>query len=136
MTEHICDDKDVVLVVDDEDMIGDMVGAMVERHGCQHVSFNDPTEALRYYKENSQIITLMITDLTMPKLPGPDLIRNALRIDPSLPIILITGYAEEHIPDDVRPLVQCVVPKPFVKAEVLDAVRTALNKVDRQHPSA
>lgn len=114
-------------------MIGEMIGNMAERHGCQHVSFNDPTEALRYYAENSQKITLMITDLTMPKLPGPDLIKNALRINPKLPIILMTGYAEEHIPDDIQPLVRRILPKPFVKAEVLDAVRTALGKVHRQH---
>ena len=128
MVETICDDEDVVLIVDDEEMIGDMIGHIVERHGCQHVSFNDPVEALQYYRENGQKITLMITDLTMPVLPGPDLIKHVLRINPKLPIILITGYAEEHIPDDIRPLVQHILPKPFVKADVLDAVRTALNK--------
>jgi two-component system, cell cycle sensor histidine kinase and response regulator CckA len=135
MVEKICDDNDVVLVVDDEEMIGDMIGHMVERHGCQHVSFDDPTEALKYYTENSQKITLMITDLTMPKLPGHALIRNALRINPKLPVILITGYAQEHIPDEIHPLVHRVLPKPFVKAEVLDAVRTALNEAGRQDAS-
>ncbi len=126
MVETICDDKDVVLIVDDEAMIGEMIGRMVERYGCQYVSFDDPTEALQYYIENGQKITLMITDLTMPKLPGPDLIKNALRINPKLPIILITGNAKEHIPDDIHSLVHRVVPKPFAKVEVLDAVRTAL----------
>lgn len=135
MIETICDDKDVVLVVDDEAMIGEMIGNIVERHGCQHVSFNDPTEALQYYIENSQKITLMITDLTMPVLPGPDLIRRALRINPKLPIILITGYAEEHIPDDIRPVVHRVLPKPFVKTELLDAVRTALENAGHEHSS-
>jgi two-component system, cell cycle sensor histidine kinase and response regulator CckA len=136
MVGTICDDRDVILVVDDEEMIEEMIQGIVERHGCRHVSFSNPTEALQYYTENSQEITLMVTDLTMPVLPGPDLIRNALRINPKLPIILMTGYAEEHIPDDVRPLVHLVLPKPFTKAEMLDAVRTALNKVDYQHPSA
>ena len=135
MTQTICDDKDIILVVDDEEMIGEMIGDMVERHGCQHVSFDDPTEALRYYIENSQKITLMITDLTIPKLPGHALIKNALRINPKLPIILVTGYADEHIPDDIHPLVRCVLPKPFVKAEVLDAVRMALNKAGHQDRS-
>ena len=136
MIETICDDKDVVLVVDDEAMIGEMIGNIVERHGCQHVSFNDPTEALQYYIKNSQNITLIITDLTMPVLPGPDLIRRAIQINPKLPIILMTDYAEEHIPDDVRPLVYRVLPKPFMKTDVLDAVRSALDKIDHQHPSA
>jgi two-component system, cell cycle sensor histidine kinase and response regulator CckA len=130
MVESICGDKDVVLVVDDDEMIVEIIDWMVERGGCLHASFNDPAEALQYYIGNSQKITLMITDLTMPVLPGPDLIRRALQINPKLPIVLMTNYAGEHIPDDVRSLVHRVLPKPFMKAEVLDAVRTGLNKVD------
>ncbi len=135
MVETLCDDKDVVLVVDDEEMIEKVIQQTVERRGCRTVSFNNSVEALQYYIENSQKITLMITDLTMPKLSGPDLIRRALPINPKLPIILITGYANEHIPDDIRPLIHRALPKPFVKAELFDAVRTALNKVDHQHVS-
>ncbi len=127
MAEHITEDRDVVLVVDDEEMIGEMIGNIVERHGCQYVSFKDPTEALQYYRENSREITLMITDLTMPKLAGPDLIKRALQINPRLPIILMTGYPSEQIPNDVYPLIRRVLPKPFVKAELLNAVRTALH---------
>ena len=133
MVENICDDKDVVLVVDDEEMIEKVIQQTVERRGCRSVSFNNSVEALQYYIENSQKVTLMITDLTMPTLPGPDLIRRALRVNPKLPIILLTSYAEERIPDDVRLLVHRVVPKPFMQAEVLDGVRTALDKVDHQH---
>jgi CheY-like chemotaxis protein len=133
MVENLCDEEDVVLVVDDDEMIAEMIDGMMERGGCSHTSFNDPVEALEYYIEHSQKITLMITDLTMPVLPGPELIRRALQINPKLPIILMTDYAEEHIPDDVRPLVRRVLPKPFMKAEVFDAMRTALDKVERQH---
>jgi two-component system, cell cycle sensor histidine kinase and response regulator CckA len=136
MVEKLCDDQDVILVLDDDEMVEEMVEEIVERGGCLHISFNDPGEALQYYIENSPKITLMITDLTMPKLPGPDLIRRALQINPKLPIILMTDYAEEHIPDDVRPLVHRVLPKPFMKTDVLDAVRSALDKIDHQHPSA
>ena len=136
MVEKICDDKDGILVVDDEEMIEEMIEQMVERRGCLHASYNDPAEALQYYIENSQKITLMITDLTMPKLSGSDLIKAALQINPKLQIILLTGYAEEHIPVDVRPLTHAILPKPFVQADVIDVVRTALDKVDHQHLSS
>jgi CheY-like chemotaxis protein len=133
MLENLCYEKDVVLVVDDDEMVAELIDGMMERGGCPRTSFNDPAEALEYYIEHSKKITLMITDLTMPILPGPELIRRAVQINPKLPIILMTDYAEEHIPDDVRPLVRRVLPKPFMKAEMFDAVRTALNKIDRQH---
>ncbi len=114
-------------------MIGEMIGDAVERHGCQHISFNNPAEAQQYYLANAPQITLLITDLTMPLVPGPQLIKNVLRVNPKLPIILVTGYADEHIPDDIRPLVEHILPKPFLKAELVHAVRTALDKVHHQH---
>lgn len=135
MIDTPCDDNDVILVVDDEEMILEIIDGMMDRGGCLHASFDDPAEALRYYIENSQKITAMVTDLTMPVLSGPDLIRRVLQINPTLPVILITGYAEEHIPYDIHPLVRHILPKPFTKAEMLDAVRIALEKVDRQHAS-
>jgi two-component system cell cycle sensor histidine kinase/response regulator CckA len=135
MTQAICDDKDVILVVDDEEEIGEIIGDLVERHGCQHISFSDPVVALQYYIANAPKITLIITELTMPLVPGPQLIKNVLRVNPKLPIILVTGYADEHIPDDIRPLIQHILPKPFVKAELLHAVRTTLDKADHQHLS-
>jgi DNA-binding NtrC family response regulator len=135
MTQTICDDMDVLLV-DDEEIIGEIIGDRVKHHGCQHISFNNPTKALQYYIANAPIITLIITDLTMPVVPGPRLIRNVLRISPKLPIILLTGYAEEHIPDDIGPLIERVLPKPFVKSHLLLAVRTALRKADHQHLSS
>ena len=135
MAQNICDDKDVVLVVDDEEMIGEMIGDTVERHGCQHISFNSPAEAQQYYITNAPKITLLITDLTMPLVPGPQLIKNLLRVNPKLPIILVTGYADEHIPDDIRPLVEHILPKPFLKVGLVHAVRTALDKVHYQHLS-
>ena len=135
MTRTICDDKDIILVVDDEEAIEDMIEALVERRGCLHVSYSNPAEAPQYYVANTPKVTLLITDLTMPLVPGPELIKNVLRINPKLPIILVTGYADEHIPDDIRPLVQQVLPKPFVKSELLHAVRTALRKADHQHLS-
>jgi two-component system, cell cycle sensor histidine kinase and response regulator CckA len=133
MTQAICDDKDIVLVVDDEEMIEEMIQKQLERRGCLTVSFNNSREALEYYIANVPKITLIITDLTMPLVSGPELIKNALRINPKVPIILVTGYADEQIPDDIRPFVQHVLPKPFLKSELLHAVRTALDKVDHQH---
>jgi two-component system, cell cycle sensor histidine kinase and response regulator CckA len=124
----VCEEKDIVLVVDDEEMVEEMIEALVEEHGCAHVSFNNPAEALRYYEENSRKITLMITDLTMPSLSGPDLIKNVLQVNPQLPVILVTGYPNEQIPADIPPLVRRILPKPFTKSELLEAVRTAFDK--------
>ena len=133
MSDALCDNRDIILVIDDEKMIEEMIEELVEDQGCSHVSFTDPAKALQHYKENSERITVMITDLTMPSISGPGLIREVLQINPGLPIILITGYGEEYIPHDILSVVHCIVPKPFTKSEILDAVRTALSKVGHEH---
>jgi len=50
VTDVICDEKDLILVVDDEEMVEDLG----EEHGCTHVSFNKLRKALEYYRENSK----------------------------------------------------------------------------------
>ena len=123
MTVTTCDDKHIVLVVDDEEMIEEMIGEFVADYGCPHVSFHDPVKALRHYEENARNIVLMVTDLTMPSLSGSDLVRKVLEINPDLPIIFITNYVGENIPGDIPPLVRGTVSKPFTKSEFFHALQ-------------
>jgi DNA-binding NtrC family response regulator len=126
MTEFVCSDHDLILVVDDEEAIEEMVEELVEEHGCPHVSFNDPRKALEYYRENSPAVTVIITDSIMPSLSGADLVKEVRAIDPKVPIILVTNYEGEPVPDDVTRLVSFILPKPFTHAELLDVLKTAL----------
>jgi len=128
MADTVCDEKDVVLVIDDEAMIAEMIAGLVDDFGCAYESFSDPQKALRYYEENLPRITLLITDLMMPDLSGPDLIRKVSRINPALPVILATAYANQEIPADIPPLVRQIISKPFTRAELLTTVRAALAK--------
>lgn len=134
----LCDAKDVVLVVDDEEVVDEMIQGVVGERGCTSVSFNNSKEALHFYLERPHNITVAITDLTMPVLSGPDLIKKMLEVNPKLPIILITGYAEnkKHTLDEIRPLVHHILQKPFRASDLLDVVRTALDKADHKHPSS
>ena len=83
MTVTTCDDKHIVLVVDDEEMIEEMIGELVEEYGCPHASFHDPVKALQHYKENARNVVLMVTDLTMPSLSGSDLSERHSKSTPS-----------------------------------------------------
>ncbi len=131
----LCDEKDVVLVVDDEAVIDEMIQGIVGERGCANVSFNNPEEALRYYRERPGKVTVAVTDLDMPLLPGSKLIKEMLAVNPGLPIILITGDADRRVLDEMRPLVHRILPKPFHLSSLLDAVRSALDKADHKHPS-
>ena len=130
MAGAICDDTHIVLVVDDE-MVEEVMGALAEEYGCPHVSFHDPLEALQHYKENSLSMVLTVTDLTMPSMSGSDLVRKVLEINPDLPIILITNYVGENVPSDIPPLVRGRVSKPFTKSEFFHALQKTVVTAER-----
>ena len=128
MEDVACKEKEVILIVDDQEVIGEMIGALVEDHGCAHVSFSDPLGALSYYEANPTQITVMIVDLTMPSVSGADLVRTVIEMNPALPIVLVINYAGEYVPEDVSHSVCRVIEKPFTKLELMDALGTALRK--------
>lgn len=116
--------KTVILVVDDERAVEELVESFVQRAGYAHASFNDPIEALRYFKAHKEHICLAVIDLTMQKLSGPQLVKEIFDLAPSVPVVIITGQLENRIPDDIASRLHRVVQKPFTKSELLEAVES------------
>jgi len=89
-----------IIIVDDEPSITSMTSTILTKKGYRITAFNESEIALLYIKDNYINIDLVITDLTMPKMTGVDLI-EAIRIAGiDLPVILMTGYNREISPED------------------------------------
>jgi DNA-binding NtrC family response regulator len=79
-----------LLVVDDEEEVVEMICRNLELEGYQVEGVTDPTEALeRVREENFQVV---ISDIKMPELSGPDLLKEIKNIDGIVQVIMITGY--------------------------------------------
>lgn len=83
-----------ILLVDDEAPITRMLGALLESHGYQVVSFNDAQAALDWSIVHDHGFDALITDQTMPGMSGLELARRVLAHRPDLPILLCTGYSD------------------------------------------
>jgi CheY-like chemotaxis protein len=81
-----------ILLVDDESMIREVVTHFLEDAGYQVLTAADGVEALALLDPASPVDAL-ITDLSMPRMDGLVLIRAAQERFPSLPAVLLTGYA-------------------------------------------
>ena len=118
-----------ILFVDDEVPITIVAEAMLEKLGYQVEVCTDPREALRRLHENGANLSLLMTDLSMPGLSGVDLIREAMRLHPQLPAILLTGYGKAF---DSRAAVGLniseVVHKPFTLEYLSNAIESALRR--------
>ncbi|MBA3003655.1 MAG: PAS domain S-box protein, partial [Desulfurivibrio sp.] len=82
-----------ILVVDDEPVIAEMMSQWLVQLGYTVTTSNNSVEALGMVRENPNGFDLIVTDQTMPFMPGSELAKEVLSIRPDLPIILCTGYS-------------------------------------------
>jgi PAS domain S-box-containing protein len=112
--------KGVALLVDDEFLVRMSTADMLTDLGYVVVEADTAEEALRIFNEGSPI-DIVITDHLMPGMTGTDLIRHVRSIRPSVPVLMVSGYAEmEGVAADIPRLT-----KPFRG----DELATALNNV-------
>jgi CheY-like chemotaxis protein len=84
-----------VLVVDDDELVSEYLGALLEVEDYAVKVMNDSSAALKYFTQNPDSFDLVVTDQVMPVLTGVEMSRAILAIRPDLPIVLITGYSEQ-----------------------------------------
>jgi len=82
--------KDPVLVVDDEVEMRIAMSAALKRCGYPVELSHNAIDALNKFRKNKY--SLVITDMTMPKRSGLELLKDIKAIDPDIPVILITAY--------------------------------------------
>jgi len=103
-----------ILVVDDEQEILNFVESALNRDGFAVVRAQSGDIALELFEQSAVPIDLLLTDVVMPGMSGPMLVDRLLAIQPSLPVLFISGY-------DDRQVVQryvlnegfALLPKPF-----------------------
>ena len=84
-----------ILVVDDDELVSEYLGALLEAESYEVVVLNEPVAALNYFKEHPDDFDLIITDQVMPGLTGVEIAQAILELRPSIPVLLITGYSEK-----------------------------------------
>ncbi|MCH7710908.1 MAG: PAS domain S-box protein, partial [Proteobacteria bacterium] len=90
-----------VLLVEDEDAVR-MIGARaLTSKGYKVIEASDGEGALEVIRAGEEAIDLVITDVVMPNIDGPTLVREVREIHPDMKVIFISGYAEDSFRDKV-----------------------------------
>jgi DNA-binding NtrC family response regulator len=82
-----------ILVCDDQDMMRDSLAATLAREGHEVVATNDGPTAVSRLTTGGGRFDLLITDLKMPRMTGIELLQEAKRIRPEMPVVLMTAFA-------------------------------------------
>ena len=97
------------------------------RQGYKVVTAGNGEEALECL-ETGESFDLLISDVVMPTMDGPTLVRHARQKYPELPILFMSGYAEEQLRKSIDIERVAFLPKPFSVQQLAEAARTALTR--------
>jgi PAS domain S-box-containing protein len=112
-----------LLLVDDEEIVRDVVCEMLEQLGFSILTAADGREALDLYRDRSREIAAIVLDMTMPHMSGEETFRQLRRLNPDVPVILSSGYAEQDVVSQFAGKgLSGFIQKPYT----LDNLRTAL----------
>ena len=116
-----------VLLVEDDDRLRELTGAMLAKCGFTVLSAATPLAALQVYQKNPGAFRLLVTDIVMPGMNGRELHECLEELRPGLRAVFMSGYAEQGIVDasTLRPGL-AYLPKPFHRADLERAVKVAL----------
>ena len=88
-----------ILFVEDEDVVRSVAARLLRARGYEVIEAGDGEEALLLAEEHAGKIDLLITDVIMPGLDGPTLLKRARQYLDGAPVMFISGYAEAEFSD-------------------------------------
>lgn len=118
--------REKVLVVENESSILHLIRQILLRKGYRVEGFSCPKEALAYFENTADAIDLVISDVLMPGMSGPQLLEAMRQLRPDLKSLFITGHMDGVV--DRADLEEWgpVISKPFNSVTLLAAIWNAL----------
>ena len=118
----------MVLLVEDDERLRELTAAMLAKLGFTVLAAATPLAALQVFQKNPDAFRLLVTDIVMPGMNGRELHECLAEVRPGLRAVFMSGYAEQGVVDPVNlgPGL-AFVPKPFNRADLERALRTALS---------
>ena len=129
-------DSETVLLVDDDAAVRQYVGLILQRYGYRVLEASGGTEALHLCTQHEGPIHLLLTDIQMPDMTGPELVPQALALRPHLPVLYMSAQFSEDILSQLegRPL-QPFIQKPFRPEALAQKVRDLLGPSPQGPPA-
>lgn len=123
-----------MLLVEDEPAVRGALRRVLTRAGFEVLEATHGAEALTVWHAEPSRVSLVLSDVRMPVLSGPEFVRQLRAAGSRTPVLLMSGFADEELVRDLPPTVAQVLAKPFPSNALLAAVRQALAL--RPEPSA
>ncbi|MFN0127386.1 MAG: ATP-binding protein [Verrucomicrobiales bacterium] len=131
---------EIILVVDDEVMVRMIAETLLRSHGYTVLTANDGLEALDVFRQHQAEISLILMDMTMPRMSGREAFGQIRALDQTTPVVICSGYVvdlgEWATPKGYRP--NRFIQKPYNLRDLVATVRQTIDAsppVSRPSPS-
>jgi two-component system, cell cycle sensor histidine kinase and response regulator CckA len=114
-----------VLLVEDEDMVRAVAERALTRQGYTVVTAADGDEGLEAVRQNPDF-DMVVSDVVMPSMDGPAMAREIRTLIPNMPVLFMSGYAEEQLRREIDMDEMHFIAKPFSVAQIADKVGEVL----------
>jgi two-component system cell cycle sensor histidine kinase/response regulator CckA len=119
-----------ILLVEDEEGLRSLNARGLVSRGYTVLQASNGVEALEVLEGNGGAVDLVVSDVVMPEMDGPTLLKEMRQRNPDLKIIFVSGYAEEafqkHLPSPEQGQQFAFLPKPFTLKQLVAAVKETM----------
>ncbi|HWW47115.1 MAG TPA: PAS domain-containing protein [Xanthobacteraceae bacterium] len=116
-----------ILLVEDEEGLRSLNARGLRSRGYHVVEASNGIEAMEVLEEHDGAVDLVVSDVVMPEMDGPTLLKAMRERNPNLKIIFVSGYAEDAFEKSLPENEQfAFLPKPFTLSQLVEAVKETM----------
>jgi two-component system cell cycle sensor histidine kinase/response regulator CckA len=120
--------RGTILLVEDEDAVRLFAARALQNKGYNVLEARSGEAALEIVNTHEGPIQLMVSDVVMPQMDGPTLLKHAREKRPDMKIIFISGYAENAFAKNLEKIDFTFLPKPFSLKKLAETVKDVLSE--------
>ncbi|MDQ0509406.1 two-component system cell cycle sensor histidine kinase/response regulator CckA [Angulomicrobium amanitiforme] len=121
--------RGTLLLVEDEDAVRAFAARALASRGYQVLEAASGVEALEVLAKHGGAVDLVLSDVVMPEMDGPTLLRELSRTRPDIKVIFMSGYAEEAFAKNLPEGADFgFLPKPFTLKQLIEAVKKSMGR--------
>ncbi|MGC2694992.1 MAG: response regulator [Candidatus Angelobacter sp.] len=117
--------SETILLVEDEAALREITGEYLQSRGYRVLTASNGLQALEICRTHEEPIDILLTDIVMPGIPGPELVKSALDMRPSLRVIYVSGYVDRGIETVAMEQNAVILKKPYSLADLGRQIRSA-----------
>jgi CheY-like chemotaxis protein len=120
--------SETVLIVEDEDAVRGLLAGTLRREGYHVLEAANGMDAIAVAGTHQGTIQLMVSDVVMPGMNGPDLYDRLVVVRPDLKVLFISGYADHAVLNlELLKTGNAFLGKPFTRGDLLNSIRLLID---------